>query len=195
MADAVGNIRDLAKSATVSIAAGRSISGASARFGFLKAFFTTWLKLDLTTLAAVLTIFNTLTGVWRILQSLGLQAYWYFTKLFTASISIASSDKLNGEIVAWIGAEVLERQATRILTAKTELVANHRWMYSRKTTTERNDLDHAKRVPVRYLPTFGTTWFIHERNIFMVKRIAPRAYGSQVGNSFQSSHVTFVGTS
>jgi len=39
------------------------------------------------------------------------------------------------------------------------------------TETERNDFYHEKRVPIEYLPTFGTTWFIYSRNLFMVRRV------------------------
>ncbi|CAL3964953.1 unnamed protein product [Diplocarpon coronariae] len=142
---------------------------------FLKAFFSTWLKLDLTTLAAALTIFSTISGVARVVQGLALKVYWYFTKFFTASVSVAPSDKLNREILNWLGAQVLTRQGTRILTARTESVPSpYHWMEDKKT--ERNDLLLDKRVPIQYLPTFGTTWFIFEKNVFMVKRISPRLH-------------------
>lgn len=26
-------------------------------------------------------------------------------------------------------------------------------------------------MPIQYLPTFGTTWFLHDRNVFLVKRV------------------------
>ena len=139
-------------------------------FSFMRAFFKTWLKLDLTTLAAALTIFGTISSASVVLKGLGMKVYWWFTALFTASISIASSDRLNREIVNWIGAQVLTRQATRILTARTETIQNDAW-HPRRTAVERNDYNHEKRVPIQYLPTFGTTWFIFERNVFLVRRI------------------------
>jgi chaperone BCS1 len=139
-------------------------------FGFFQSFFKTWLKLDLTTLAAALTIFGTISSASVVLKSFGMKVYWWFTALFTASISITSSDRLNREILNWIGAQVLTRQATRILTARTETIQNDAW-HPRRTQVERNDYNHEKRVPIQYLPTFGTTWFIFERNVFLVRRI------------------------
>jgi chaperone BCS1 len=139
-------------------------------FGFMQSFFKTWLKLDLTTLAAVMTIFGTISSASVALKGLGTKVYWWFTALFTASISVASSDRLNREILNWVGAQVLTRQATRILTARTEVVQNDSWI-PRRSHVERNDYDHEKRVPIQYLPTFGMTWFIFERNIFLVRRI------------------------
>jgi len=139
-------------------------------FSFMQAFFKTWLKLDLTTLAAALTIFGTISSALVVLKGLGMKVYWWFTALFTASISIASSDRLNREILNWIGAQVLTRQATRILTARTETIQNDAW-HPRRSSIERNDYNHDKRVPVQYLPTFGTTWFVFERTLFLVRRI------------------------
>jgi mitochondrial chaperone BCS1 len=154
--------------ATASI---QDILAKSPGFGFLQKFFSTWLKLDITTLAAVLTIFGTLSGGLKDLHGVALKVYWWITKFFTASISIASSDRLNREVINWLGARILTRQGTRILTACSEKIRNDSWSYFRKTSLERNDYQDQKRIPVQYLPTFGTTWFIHERRIFMVRRI------------------------
>ena len=108
-------------------------------FRFLRSFFATWLRLDLTTLASLLTIFGTLSGALRIVQGLALKLYWWFTKFFTASISIAGSDRLNREIVNWLASQVLTRgKGTRILTARTETIQNDAF-HMRRTTTERND--------------------------------------------------------
>lgn len=108
-------------------------------FGILRSFFATWIKLDLTTLASLLTIFGTLSGALRIVQGLALKLYWWFTKFFTASISIAGSDRLNREIVNWLASQVLTRgNGTRILTARTEVIQNDA-VHMRRTSTERND--------------------------------------------------------
>src|SRR6266536_2221522 len=154
-------------------------------FSFLQEFFSTWLKLDLTTLATALTIFGTISGALGDLEGLALKVYWWFTRLFTASISVASSDRLNKEILNWVGAQVLTRQGTRILTARTEAIQSDSW-YSRKT--ERNDYHHEKRVPIQYLPTFGTTWFIHDYNIFLVRRIPLRgSYAPSVPDEYAAA--------
>ena len=114
----------------------------SPQFGFLRSFFASWLKLDLTTLASLLTIFGTLSGALRILKGFALKLYWWFTKFFTASISIAGNDRLNREIVNWLGSKVLTRSGERILTARTEIVQNEATYLRRMTTgiQERNDL-------------------------------------------------------
>jgi len=78
--------------------------------------------MDVTTIAAGLTIFGTVTGAFRIVQGLALKMYWWFMKFFTAAISIASHDRLNKEILNWIGTQVLEKQGARILTATSEIM-------------------------------------------------------------------------
>jgi chaperone BCS1 len=139
-------------------------------FGFLQSFFAAWLKLDLTTLASILTIFGTLTNAWRALQGVTLKIYWWFTRFFTASISIAGSDRLNREILNWLGSEILMPKGTRILTARTETIQNDAW-YPRRHVEEKDEFHLDKRVPIKYLPTFGTTWFIFNYTVFMVQRI------------------------
>jgi chaperone BCS1 len=79
---------------------------------------------------------------------------------------------LNREVLNWLGSKILTRQGTRVLTARTEDVQTDAHYSSRDKTT-RNDYNQEKRVPVKYLPTFGTTWFIHESNVFLVRRISP----------------------
>lgn len=143
----------------------------SSGFGWFQDFFRTWLKLDITTLAAILTIFGMISGAIRDLQGVAVKIYWWITKFFTASISIASNDRLNKEVLNWLGAQILTRQATRILTASSEEVEKDAWHY-RRSTRERNDFNMEKRVPIQYLPTFGTTWFVFDSRIFIVRRIS-----------------------
>jgi chaperone BCS1 len=170
-------ILNLARTSLLGGAAGTSIQElleqSTPGFGFLQDFFAAWLKIDLTTLAAALTIFGTISGALGDLKGVALKIYWWFTRLFTASISIPSSDKLNREILNWVGSEILTRQGTRILTARTEAAQKDAWYSRRSVTTERNDYLQEKRVPIQYLPTFGTTWFFHQGNIFLVRRISP----------------------
>jgi hypothetical protein len=96
-------------------------------FAFLQAFFKNWLKLDISTIAAILTIFGTISGGVKDLQGLALKLYWWFTKFFSSSISVASNDRLNREIVNWLGAQVLENQGTRILTARSDQMQTDAW--------------------------------------------------------------------
>lgn len=104
------------------------------------------------------------------IQETGSKLYWWVVRFLTASISIAGNDRLNREVLNWLGAHVLLKRGTRILTANSETIRNDAWSY-RRVSQERNDYHHEKRMPVQYLPTFGTTWFIHNRNLFMVRRI------------------------
>ncbi|GAB1320934.1 Mitochondrial chaperone bcs1 [Madurella fahalii] len=117
-------------------------------FAVLQSFFKTWLRLDLTSILTIAAI----------------------VRFLTASVSIAGNDRLNREVLNWLGAHVLTKNGTRILTANSERIRNEAWHYSR-VSQERNDYHHDKRLPVHYLPTFGTTWFIHQRSLFMVRRI------------------------
>lgn len=148
-------------------------------FGALSKFFSTWLKLDITTIVLLISFGGDIPRALTGLQNLGTQIYWWITRFFTASISVASNDKLNREVLNWLGAHVLTRQGTRVLTARTEVIQNEAWYY--RKPVERDDLHHEKRVPVQYLPTFGTTWFVYEGGFFMVRRVATRSTGSYHG--------------
>ncbi|OIW32756.1 P-loop containing nucleoside triphosphate hydrolase protein [Coniochaeta ligniaria NRRL 30616] len=139
-------------------------------FGSVQTLLQSWLKLDLATLAAVLTITGTISTTFRTIGDIAIKLYWWITRFFTASISIPANDRLNREILNWLGAKVLERQGTRILTAGTEAVETDAWHY-RRFAVERNDYHHEKRMPIKYLPTFGITWFLNDGNVFMVKRV------------------------
>ncbi|KAJ0160935.1 putative mitochondrial chaperone BCS1-B [Colletotrichum tanaceti] len=145
-------------------------------YGALSRFFSTWLRLDLTTIVLLISFGGEIPRALTGLQNLGAQIYWWITRFFTASISIGSKDKLNREVLNWLGAHVLTKKGTRILTARTEVIQNEAW-YFRKPV-QRDDLRHEKRVPVQYLPTFGTTWFVHKGGFFMVRRVPTRNLGS-----------------
>lgn len=138
--------------------------------GFIQTLLRTWLKLDLATLAAVLTITGTISSTFRTIADIALKVYWWITRFFTASISIPANDRLNREILNWVGSKVLESQSTRILTAGTEAIKTDAWHY-RRPAVERNDYHHEKRMPIKYLPTFGITWFVYEGRVFLVKRV------------------------
>ncbi|KAF6827090.1 mitochondrial chaperone BCS1-B 1 [Colletotrichum musicola] len=148
-------------------------------FASLQRFFSRWLRVDLATIVLLISFGGDIPRAISGLQKLWTQIYWWITRFFTASISIASNDKLNREVLNWLGAHVLARQGTRILTARTEVIQNDAW-YDRKPI-ERDDLHHEKRVPVQYLPTFGTTWFVHDGGFFMVRRVPSRSTGSYFG--------------
>jgi chaperone BCS1 len=139
-------------------------------FAVLQDFFKKWLRLDLTTLLTAAALMGAASSGAQSIQETGSKVYWWIVRFLTASISIAGNDRLNREVLNWLGAHVLLKKGTRILTANSETIRNDAWSY-RRVSQERNDYHHEKRMPVQYLPTFGTTWFIHGRNIFMVRRI------------------------
>ncbi|SPQ26208.1 ef37c560-fc9c-449e-89a2-2846f60da9fa [Thermothielavioides terrestris] len=139
-------------------------------FSVLRDFFKKWLRLDLTTVLTVAALMGAASTGAQSLQETGSKIYWWIVRFLTASISIAGNDRLNREVLNWLGAHVLLKNGTRILTANSETIRNDAWSY-RRVSQERNDYHHEKRMPVQYLPTFGTTWFIHQRNVFMVRRI------------------------
>nr|XP_036583943.1 mitochondrial chaperone bcs1 [Colletotrichum truncatum]KAF6793202.1 mitochondrial chaperone bcs1 [Colletotrichum truncatum] len=148
-------------------------------FSALQKFFSRWFRLDLTTIVLLISFSGDIPNALNGIQKLWTQIYWWITRFFTASISIASNDKLNREVLNWLGAHVLTRQGTRVLTAKTEIIQNDAWYY--RKPIERDDLHHEKRVPVQYLPTFGTTWFYYEGGFFMIRRIPLRSPGAHFG--------------
>ncbi|KAK4246153.1 BCS1 N terminal-domain-containing protein [Corynascus novoguineensis] len=139
-------------------------------FMMLRDFFQKWLKLDVTTLLTAAALLGAASSGVHSVQQTGSKLYWWIVRFLTASISIAGNDRLNREVLNWLGAHVLSKKGTRVLTANSETIRNDAWSY-RRVSQERNDYHHEKRMPVQYLPTFGTTWFIHHRNIFMVRRI------------------------
>jgi chaperone BCS1 len=165
----------------------QAILEAAPGFGLIQGVLQSWLRLDLATLAAVLAIAGTVSSTFRSVRNLALRVYWWFARFFTAAISIPANDRLNREILNWIGAEVLTRQATRMLTAGTEPVATETgpWHF-RREPIQRDDINHEKRVPIRYLPTFGITWFIHERNVFLVRRV-PKRMDASLSSSYVPS--------
>lgn len=144
--------------------------------GWLQGFVSQWLKLDITTIAAALTILGTISGVLGFLQTIAIKLYWYITRFFTASVSINARDKLNREVLNWLGAQVLVRQGTRIVTARSERIESDAFYY-RRTPEPRDDYSMDKRKPIQYLPTFGTTWFTYERNVFIVRRVSANSSG------------------
>lgn len=160
--------------------------------GWLQDFISQWLKLDITTIAAALTILGTLSGVFQFAQAFAIKIYWYITRFFTASVSINARDKLNREVLNWMGAQVLTRQRARIVTARSEQINNDAFNYYTRLRRERVDYDDGKRKPIQYLPTFGSTWFFHQGNIFVVRRVSASGPGSpffdnNVPNEFSSA--------
>lgn len=169
-------INDLLRDANTTAPFLQDFLGKIPGLGWLQSFVSQWLKLDITTIAAALTILGTISGVLGFLQTIAIKSYWYITRFFTASVSINARDKLNREVLNWLGAQVLIRQGTRIVTARSEKIESDAFYY-RRTPEPRDDYSMDKRKPIQYLPTFGTTWFTHERNVFIVRRVSANSSG------------------
>ncbi|KAL2259131.1 hypothetical protein VTK26DRAFT_7314 [Humicola hyalothermophila] len=171
--DAMDSLVALVGTSLLNGSSGTSVKDLEQRipgFSVLQNFFKRWLRLDLTTLLTISALMGAASSGAQSLQETGFKLYWWIVRFLTASISIAGNDRLNREVLNWLGAHVLTKKNTRILTANSESIRNESWHY-RRVNQERNDYHHEKRMPVQYLPTFGTTWFIYRRNVFMVKRI------------------------
>ncbi|KAK4224488.1 P-loop containing nucleoside triphosphate hydrolase protein [Podospora fimiseda] len=139
-------------------------------FKFLNTFFRSWFRVTLTGLFTFVALAGALSSGVNSLRDGASKIYWQTVRYITATISIAGNDRLNREVLNWLGAHILSKRSTRVLTANSEPLQSDAWSY-RRVNTERNDYHHEKRIPVQYLPTFGSTWFIYARRIFMIKRI------------------------
>ncbi|PSR77249.1 P-loop containing nucleoside triphosphate hydrolase protein [Coniella lustricola] len=160
--------------------------------GWLRAFVSQWLKLDITTIAAAMTILGTLSGCLQLLHAFCSKIYWYFIRFLTASVSINGKDKLNREVLNWIGAQVLTHSRARIMTAQSEQVRNDAFGYYARKSRERVDYETENRKPIQYLPTFGSTWFLHQGTIFVVRCVMPDGtdssfFDSNVPSEFSSA--------
>lgn len=100
-------------------------------FDWLQDFIPQWVKLDIRMIAAALTILGMLSGALQFLQSVTMKFYWYITRFLTASVSINARDKLNREVLNWVGAQVLTRQGARIVTARSEGLESDAYSYHR----------------------------------------------------------------
>ncbi|KAK0624094.1 BCS1 N terminal-domain-containing protein, partial [Immersiella caudata] len=160
-------------------------------FGVLQNFFKSWLGVDLTTVLTAAALMGAASSGARAIQASGSKVYWWIIRFLTASISIAGRDRLNREVLNWLGAHVLTSKGTRVLTAHSETIQSDAWHYRR--SSERNDYHHEKRVPVQYLPTFGTTWFFFDRSLFMVRRVLTssshykNAWGNQTPDEYSGA--------
>lgn len=146
---------------------------------FFQKFFATWLKVDPATLAAALTIGSTLMNGVAVVKGILKRMYNACLEFLTASISIPAYDDLNKDILNWIGANVLDSRSPRNLAAKTDDVGNM-FTYFKK----RKDLSDGKKTPINYLPAFGTVWFVHDRNVFLVRRISEKNYWSNLPQEY-----------
>ena len=134
---------------------------------------------------AVITLIGTVSQFASHLKASAYRGYWYITRFFTASISIAGDNILNGEGTTRMATHVFDRWNPRILTASYQSVNDDSWMYE-SLGLRRDDRSPTKRKTIRYLPTFGTTWFTFERNIFTIRRVGHSSVRSDMPDEYAS---------
>lgn len=136
--------------------------------GILRAVIGFWPSLppevDFTHIGSLVAIAGLVPGAWRFLHTAWREAYGWIRHFFIASVTIPGRDPLNRNVVSWVLANVIEpRQDIRFFTARTEV------KLGRGDVTDSATLKKTQRS-VQYLPHFETTWFWHERQLFMVYR-------------------------
>ncbi|SPO04590.1 uncharacterized protein DNG_07275 [Cephalotrichum gorgonifer] len=134
-----------------------------------ESFFSRWQHIDIPTWTVAIAVLGTLPTTLTHLRSVTLNIYWWVAKYFISSMTVAGNDRLNKDVINWVAHNVLPRRSIRTMTARTEVV--HTGYWANRLPYERDDVRHEKRVPVQYLPAFGTTWFVHEGTVFLVSRM------------------------
>lgn len=131
--DATKNLGNFARLSTLM----RSISTGGG-LHHLQEIIALYTKLDITTVAFILAFFGSISSALKSLHSGASKLYSWITQFFTASISIAPNDRLNREILDWVGANILDQQKTRILTARTVSATNNAYLYGSPGLVSRN---------------------------------------------------------
>lgn len=145
--------------------------------------FSRWHHIDLPTWTVAIALLGTLPAALSRARSVALALYWWIAKYFLSAVTIAGNDSLNRDVITWVAGNVLSKRSVRSVTARTEVVRNRNyWPY--RAPVKRDDVRHEKRVPVQYLPSFGTTWFLHSRTLFFVSCIPPSEDVSSSRTSF-----------
>ena len=148
--------------------------------GSMQEVVTSWLKLDM----RVLVVLFTLSRMMPVALPWVLSVYWWVVQFFTVSISIGPKDRLNREVINWLGANVLGGSGQRILTARSEIIesdaCSYQQIFNRSVTVI--EAGREKNPPIQYLPTFGTTWFFVGRRLFVIWRVDLRGKSSSPVN-------------
>ena len=142
---------------------------------YISSFFASWLRIDVASLTIALAILGTFPSAFDRLRSIASRLAWWIAKHFMAAVCISGNDLLNKEVINWLSYNVLPARSVRMLSARTEAIPDP-YNHCRQEQ-ERNDIRDEKRVPVRYLPTYGTTWFFYDWNLFFVKRNPQNYHG------------------
>ncbi|KAI0468774.1 P-loop containing nucleoside triphosphate hydrolase protein [Xylaria cf. heliscus] len=143
-------------------------------FKVMQRFFKTWLKIDLTSLAFALALFGTMSSGMSMIKDLGAYVWTYIARFFVSSISVSGHDKLNEEVLNWLADHVLPYRQPRILNAQyQESNRPGSWnSYRNLAIKDDNKVEKRnQRLPIFYMPAFGSIWFIHDRNFFILRRV------------------------
>jgi hypothetical protein len=95
----------------------RTLEEQAPGFRMLRNFFKQWLKIDLTTLTVLLTIFGTLKTGAGTIRNIGEQLWGYISRFFLSAITVGGQDKLNEEVLFWVSQKILPQRNPRMLVA------------------------------------------------------------------------------
>jgi mitochondrial chaperone BCS1 len=146
-------------------------------YGYLHQFFSQWLRTDLTSLAFLLWLLPQVSSSLSQINQIATTLYKWITYLFTATVSLPAGDRSNREVLNWVSANVIEPRGIRTLTAHSEHVETDAVHYHRSSRDPTTRIDYyvpRKRPEIQYLPAFGTTCFVFERKMFLIKHSNPR---------------------
>ncbi|KAI3325627.1 P-loop containing nucleoside triphosphate hydrolase protein, partial [Xylariaceae sp. AK1471] len=118
----------------------------------------------------------------------------YIARFFVSSISVSGEDKLNEEVLHWLVHHVLPRRQPRILTAQFEQSEASDFGYRALIIDDDMERESERRCPIFYIPAFGRTWFIHDGNVFILRRISHGGVRTDVDyfNKVPSGHEDLV---
>ena len=154
----------------------RQLSGS-----LISAVISKYLNLDPTTIGATLAVCGSLYAGFQTLETYAWKAWWWFAKFFTSSIIIDGNDRLHREVLSWVETEILAPRDPRLLKAKSETALKGPTVHKRLVNLFSGLDDKApppvrcqteKKAPIQFVPVFERTWFILERKIYFVRRIA-----------------------
>ena len=131
-------------------------------------FFRRWVRADVNTLVASLTV---LGGLTRGLESgsdilRGMRRY--LSHFFTSSIAISEENELNHEVLNWLRVHALEGKQKRSLVAQAPTSAADQGDPSVYCFRDDNATNHE--LDISYLPTFDMHYLWFQGSLIMVKR-------------------------
>lgn len=117
----------------------------------------------------MLSAFEFASNITWSVQVLAEKVHWAITRCMTASISIQRGEKVNKDVTKWIGENVIARQSPRVLAAQTSYVVKDEFSYWHNLKNKTAGVD--RKPPLSYVPTSKSLWFVHDRNLFFVRRV------------------------